>query len=79
MNKIPTLYRTDMRILQTVLYRGKFTHTNRQPRGWGRQRWAWQQNALVRLTGYDPGFDYKASKSERDKAVKRWQDWLAGR
>jgi len=35
--------------------------------------------ALVRLTGFDPQYDPKASKAERDKAVKRWKDWIAGR
>jgi hypothetical protein len=31
---------------------------------------------LVRLTGYDPGFDARAGKPERDKAVKKWRDWV---
>ncbi len=31
---------------------------------------------LVRLTGYDPEYDYKASKAERSKAIKRWREWL---
>ena len=34
--------------------------------------------ALVRLTGYDPGFDPRASEAERKKAVKKWRDWAAG-
>jgi hypothetical protein len=34
---------------------------------------------LVRLTGYDPDYDHRASKADREKAVKRWQDWLAAR
>lgn len=34
---------------------------------------------LVRLTGYDPGYDPKGSKSERAKAVTEWRDWYAAR
>ncbi|MHC5209791.1 MAG: HEAT repeat domain-containing protein [Planctomycetota bacterium] len=34
---------------------------------------------LVRLTGYDPEYDHRASQSARDKAVKQWKDWLASR
>ncbi len=34
---------------------------------------------LVRLTGYDPGYDARASTAERDKAVKKWKDWLGER
>jgi hypothetical protein len=34
---------------------------------------------LVRLTGYDPQYDHRGTKAEREKAVKRWKDWLAGR
>lgn len=34
--------------------------------------------ALVRLTGFDPPYDPGASQGERDKAVKRWKDWIAG-
>jgi hypothetical protein len=34
---------------------------------------------LVRLTGFDPGFDPKGSKSERAKAVSKWRDWYADR
>ncbi|HEX5012331.1 MAG TPA: HEAT repeat domain-containing protein, partial [Planctomycetota bacterium] len=34
--------------------------------------------ALVRLTGYDPGFDPRASEAERKKAIKKWRDWAAG-
>jgi hypothetical protein len=35
--------------------------------------------ALVRLTGFDPQYDPAGNKSEREKAVKRWKDWIAGR
>ncbi len=31
---------------------------------------------LVRLTGYDPGYDARAGKPERDKVVRRWRDWV---
>jgi hypothetical protein len=34
--------------------------------------------ALVRLTGFDPQYDPAAPKGERDKAVRRWKDWVAG-
>jgi hypothetical protein len=34
---------------------------------------------LVRLTGYDPGFEAKASLSERSKAITRWREWYATR
>jgi uncharacterized coiled-coil protein SlyX len=34
---------------------------------------------LVRLTGYDPGYDPRGTKAERDKAVKRWQEWVGNR
>jgi len=34
---------------------------------------------LVRLTGYDPGYDAHGSKSERDKAIKRWKTWVGDR
>jgi HEAT repeat protein len=34
---------------------------------------------LVRLTGYDPGYDPRGSKAERDKAVKRWKEWVGSR
>jgi hypothetical protein len=34
---------------------------------------------LVRLTGYDPGYDANGTKAERDKAVKRWQEWVGNR
>jgi hypothetical protein len=34
---------------------------------------------LVRLTGYDPEYDPRATQAVRDKAVKRWKDWLAAR
>ncbi|MCB9899441.1 MAG: HEAT repeat domain-containing protein [Planctomycetes bacterium] len=34
---------------------------------------------LVRLTGFDPGFDPKASAGERSRAVKKWRDWYAAR
>jgi hypothetical protein len=32
---------------------------------------------LVRLTGYDPGYDPRGSKNERDRAVERWREWYA--
>jgi hypothetical protein len=35
--------------------------------------------ALVRLTGFDPQYDPAGSKAERDKAVRRWKDWIAGK
>ena len=35
--------------------------------------------ALVRLTGFDPQYDPAGSKAEREKAVKKWRDWIAGR
>jgi hypothetical protein len=35
--------------------------------------------ALVRLTGFDPQYDPTGTKGERDKAVRRWKDWIAGR
>lgn len=34
--------------------------------------------ALVRLTGFDPQYDPSGSKAEREKAVRRWKDWIAG-
>lgn len=34
--------------------------------------------ALVRLTGYDPGFDPRGSEAERRKAVRKWRDWVGG-
>ena len=34
---------------------------------------------LVRLTGFDPGFDPKGSKSARGKAVSKWREWYADR
>lgn len=33
---------------------------------------------LVRLTGYDPGFDPRGSEAERKKAIKKWRDWAGG-
>ncbi len=33
---------------------------------------------LVRLTGYDPGYDPRGSEAERRKAVKKWRDWVGG-
>lgn len=33
---------------------------------------------LVRLTGYDPGFDPRGSDAERKKAVKKWREKLGG-
>ena len=33
---------------------------------------------LVRLTGYDPGFDPRGTESERKKAIKKWRDWVGG-
>jgi len=33
---------------------------------------------LVRLTGYDAGFDPRGSEGERKKAVKKWRDWVGG-
>lgn len=30
---------------------------------------------LVRLTGYDPGFDHKGSSGERSRAIRKWRDW----
>ena len=35
-------------------------------------------DTLVRLTGFDPGFDPRGSKGERDKAVDSWREWVAG-
>jgi uncharacterized coiled-coil protein SlyX len=34
--------------------------------------------ALVRLTGYDPGFDPRGSEADRKKAVKKWREWAGG-
>jgi len=34
---------------------------------------------LVRLTGYDPGFEHKGSAGERARAVQDWRDWYAAR
>lgn len=34
---------------------------------------------LVRLTGYDPGYDPKGSPAERARAVNRWREWWAAR
>ena len=34
--------------------------------------------ALVRLTGFDPQYDPSGNKAEREKAVKRWKDWISG-
>ena len=31
---------------------------------------------LVRLTGYDPGYDPNASKADREKAVRKWKERL---
>lgn len=31
---------------------------------------------LVRLTGFDPGFDAKGSAGDRGKAVKKWREWF---
>jgi len=33
---------------------------------------------LVRLTGYDPGFDPRGSEAERKKAIRKWRDWVGG-
>ncbi len=33
---------------------------------------------LVRLTGYDPGFDPRGSEAERKKSVRKWRDWVGG-
>jgi len=35
--------------------------------------------ALVRLTGFDPQYDPAGSKAEREKAVRKWRDWIAGK
>lgn len=35
--------------------------------------------SLVRLLGYDPGYDPKGSPNERKKAVEAWRAWYAGR
>lgn len=35
-------------------------------------------DTLVRLTGFDPGYDPRGTKGERDKAITRWRDWIAG-
>ncbi len=32
---------------------------------------------LIRLTGYDPGYDARGTQSERKKAVQAWSKWLA--
>lgn len=34
---------------------------------------------LVRLTGYDPGFDPKGTSGDRARAVKKWREWYAAR
>lgn len=34
---------------------------------------------LVRLTGYDPGFDHKGSSADRTRATKKWRDWFEAR
>ena len=34
---------------------------------------------LVRLTGYDPGFDHNGSSSERSKVVRSWREWYDAR
>jgi hypothetical protein len=34
---------------------------------------------LVRLTGYDPGFEYKGSSGERTRAIRKWRDWYERR
>src|SRR5262249_42264687 len=33
---------------------------------------------LVRLTGYDPGFDPRGSDAERKKAIRKWRDKVGG-
>jgi len=30
---------------------------------------------LVRLTGFDPGFEHKGSSGERTRAIRKWRDW----
>lgn len=35
--------------------------------------------ALVRLLGYDPGYDYRASPAERKRSVEEWRAWYAER
>jgi HEAT repeat protein len=34
---------------------------------------------LVRLTGYDPGFEHKGSSGERSRAIRKWRDWYEDR
>ena len=34
-------------------------------------------DTLVRLTGFDPGYDPRGTKGERDKAITRWRDWIS--
>jgi len=34
---------------------------------------------LVRLTGYDPGFEHKGSSGERSRAIRKWRDWYGDR
>ncbi|MFT7464501.1 MAG: hypothetical protein ACI9EF_002857 [Pseudohongiellaceae bacterium] len=34
---------------------------------------------LVRLTGYDPGFEHKGSSGERSRAIRKWRDWYSER
>ncbi len=34
---------------------------------------------LVRLTGYDPGFEHKGSSGERNRAIRKWRDWYGER
>jgi hypothetical protein len=36
-------------------------------------------NGLQRITGERFGYDYYADEQQRQPAVQRWQDWLAGR
>lgn len=34
---------------------------------------------LVRLTGYDPGFEHKGSAGDRSRAIQKWRDWYEQR
>ena len=36
-------------------------------------------NALKKKISKDFGFRYFAPRAEREKAVKKWKEWLAGR
>ena len=61
--------RSQVRLLAAVDQLEELFTTEKQPLA---------REALVRLTGFDPQYDPSGSKAEREKAVRRWKDWIAG-